>query len=187
MLIRHFSKCLSFYRTSQWKFFKKRYLMVSKRVTIRKDNGGFYTYLGCHLSQFAWDSPDLCLCSAELLIAPYSLSKVPLLGVIHYIVTLQIPERIWISKWALCCKIITLKEQIKTYSKDAVIDSKLFRILLLELLAGLIYEIFTRAIHFLLIPSLSPVSSHSLTPFFTILRRSNPVTHTRVIHHVHWT
>ena len=42
--------------------------MVFKRVTIRKDNGMFYIYLGCRMSPFAWYSPDLCLCSSIIII-----------------------------------------------------------------------------------------------------------------------
>ena len=111
----------------------------------------------------------------------------PLLDAIHYTVTLQIPEIMWISKWLLCFKITILKVQINTYAKDAIIDSNIFRIILLKSLAGLLYEIFTRAIQFLLIPSHSAFSSHCLRLFFTLLRRSNPVTHAKVIHYGHWT
>lgn len=118
---------------------------------------------------------------------PLLLSKVPLLGAIPCTATLQMPGRIWISKWLLWFKITTLKDQINTYSKGAFIDSNIFRIMLLRSLAGLVYEISTRVIHFLLIPSHSPFFSHSLIPFFIILRRSSPVTHTRIVHHVHWT
>lgn len=109
------------------------------------------------------------------------------LGAIHYMVTLQIPGRIWISKWLLWFKRNTLKDQINTYSKGAFIGSNIFKIMLLRSLAGLVYEISTRVIHFLLILSYSPFFSHSLIPFFIILKRNSPVAHIRVVHHIHWT
>ena len=161
--------------------------MVFKRVTKRKDSGIFCLYLGCCMSQFAWYSPDLCLCSSIIINSILFPLKSALFGCNTLYGDLTNTRDNVNIQMTVVFQNNHLKRPNKYLFQRCCIDSDIFRIILLKSLAGLVYEIFTRAIQFLLIPSHSAFSSHCLTLFFTLLRRSNPVTHTKVIHYGHWT